>query len=290
MRERFRRQDVRDAEWASPSLLTSAAFRLVVTICALALSCISGVGPGAFGAMIAARGIECVDRPAYSAVPWFVVPDSCGAAPMFDGRFPSILLFGAPGVGKGTQGAVLGHVPGFYHLACGDVFRSLNMNSPEGREIYEYSSRGALVPDELTIRIWKKALHGQIAISRYKPPDEFLILDGIPRNPRQVEIIRDTINVLHVIHLVCADEEAMIDRIKRRSIRENRSDDANEEVIRTRFEIYRQESEPVINCYPQEITSRIDAMRSPAEVLNAILTVLIPIQNQWRQNLPDDPL
>lgn len=209
---------------------------------------------------------------------------------MFDARFPAILLFGAPGSGKGTQGNILGHIPGFYHLSCGDVFRSLNISSPEGREIYQYSSRGQLVPDELTVRIWKKALHGQIAISRYKPPDEFLVLDGIPRNPPQVEIISDVINVQHIIHLVCADESAMIDRIKRRAIRENRADDANEQVIRTRFEIYRQESEPVLQHYPAEIISQIDAVGSPAEVLSSILRVLIPIQNKWLAALPDDPL
>lgn len=209
---------------------------------------------------------------------------------MVDARYPTILLFGAPGVGKGTQGTILGHIPGFYHLSCGDVFRSLNINSPEGREIYEYSSRGQLVPDELTVRIWKKALHGQIAISRYKPPDEFLVLDGIPRNTRQAEIISEIINVQHIIHLVCHDEQAMIDRIKRRAIRENRADDANEQVIRTRFEVYRRESEPVLKYYPPEIISQIDAVRSPAEVLHSILGVLIPIQNRWLASLPEDPL
>lgn len=208
---------------------------------------------------------------------------------MFDGRFPTILLFGAPGVGKGTQGNILGQVPGFCHLSCGDVFRSLNISSPEGREIYEYSSRGQLVPDELSIRIWKKALHGHIAVSRYRPPDEFLVLDGIPRNPEQVKMIADTINVLHIIHLVCEDEKAMIDRIKRRAIRENRSDDANEEIIRHRFEVYTRESEPVIGCYPKEIVSRIDAVRTPAEVLHSILGVLIPIQLTWKASLPSTP-
>jgi adenylate kinase len=209
---------------------------------------------------------------------------------MFDGRYPAVLLFGAPGVGKGTQGAILGRIPGFYHLACGDVFRSLNMGSPEGREIYEYSSKGQLVPDELTIRIWKKALQGHIAISQYKPPDEFLILDGIPRNPHQVKMIDDIINVQHVIHLICADENAMIDRIKRRAIRENRVDDANEDTIRTRYKVYQADSEPVINAYPAELVTRIDAIRSPAEVLQAILTVLVPLQNKWLASLPDDPL
>ncbi len=208
---------------------------------------------------------------------------------MFDGRHPTILLFGAPGVGKGTQGTILGQIPGFYHLSCGDVFRSLNINSPEGREIYEFSSRGQLVPDELTVKIWKKSLLGHIAISRYKPPDELLILDGIPRNPIQIEMLKDTINVLHIIHLVCADLDKMIDRIKRRAIRDNRSDDANEEVIRTRFEVYRRESEPVISDYPPEIISQIDAMASPPEVLVNVLQRLIPVRNQWLQSLPMEP-
>ena len=208
---------------------------------------------------------------------------------MFDGRHPTILLFGAPGVGKGTQGTILGQIPGFYHLSCGDVFRSLNINSPEGREIYEFSSRGQLVPDELTVKIWKKSLMGHIAISRYKPPDELLILDGIPRNPAQIEMLKDTINVLHIIHLVCADLDKMIDRIKRRAIRDNRADDANEEVIRTRFEVYLRESEPVINAYPAEIISQIDAMASPPEVLVGVLQKLIPVRNTWLQSLPNEP-
>jgi adenylate kinase len=208
---------------------------------------------------------------------------------MFDGRHPAILLFGAPGVGKGTQGMILGQIPGFYHLSCGDVFRSLNINSPEGREIYEYSSRGNLVPDELTVKIWKKSLMGHIAISRYKPPDELLILDGIPRNPNQIGMLRDTINVLHIIHLVCADLDKMIDRIKRRAIRDNRADDANEEIIRTRFDVYRRESEPVINAYPPEIISQIDAMQSPPEVLVDVLQKLIPVRNNWLASLPNQP-
>jgi adenylate kinase len=199
--------------------------------------------------------------------------------------YPTILLFGAPGVGKGTQGAILGRIPGFFHLSCGEVFRSLNIHSPDGREIYEYSSTGKLVPDDLTIRIWKRALEGHIALSHYKPPYEFLVLDGIPRNPKQVELMSDSINVLKVVHLVCSHEQSMIDRIKRRAIHENRSDDANEEVIRTRFAVYHRESEPVINCYPREIVSSIEANRSPMEVLQQILGVLIPVQKEWQASL-----
>ena len=72
-------------------------------------------------------------------------------------RFRCVLLFGAPGTGKGTQGGILGRVPGFYHLAVGDVFRSIDINSPTGKEVHRYVSAGQLVPDDLTIRIWKKS-------------------------------------------------------------------------------------------------------------------------------------
>src|SRR5262249_32763797 len=150
-------------------------------------------------------------------------------------RFHTVLLFGAPGVGKGTQGRILGQIPGFFHLSCGDVFRSLDINSPEGKEIYKYSSKGILVPDEITIRIWKGHLDALTVLSHYKPHEDLLILDGIPRNRRQAELIEEHIEVLKIVHLRCSDVEAMMHRIRRRAIRENRVDDAQEEIIRKRF-------------------------------------------------------
>ncbi len=53
------------------------------------------------------------------------------------GRYSSVLLFGAPGVGKGTQGKLLGHIPGFFHLATGDIFRSLDEESELGKKFLE---------------------------------------------------------------------------------------------------------------------------------------------------------
>ena len=54
-------------------------------------------------------------------------------------RYKTILLFGAPGSGKGTQGKILGAIPGFFHTACGDIFRSLDLSSEMGRIAWEYS-------------------------------------------------------------------------------------------------------------------------------------------------------
>ncbi len=198
----------------------------------------------------------------------------------------AVLLFGAPGVGKGTQGRILGKIPGFFHLACGDVFRALDIRSPDGKEVARYTSRGELVPDDITIRIWKKGLEGQIAVNRFNPQHDLLILDGIPRNVRQAENMREYLEVLHVIHLVCSNEQAMVNRILKRSIHENRADDASETVIRRRYEIYNDESAPVLDYYPKEIISRIESMRSPAEVCRDILDCLIPV---IRSNFDSEP-
>ena len=193
-------------------------------------------------------------------------------------RRKAVLLFGAPGVGKGTQGRILGQIPGFFHLSSGDVFRSIDIESPEGQEIYKYSSRGELVPDELSIRIWKQGLDARATLSLYKPLKDILILDGIPRNVQQSKILEQYIDVLKVLHLTCSDEEEMIHRIRHRAIRENRADDANESVIRRRFEVYREESSQVLSCYPEEIIAHIDAIGSPAGVLFACLEQLVPVQ------------
>jgi len=195
-------------------------------------------------------------------------------------RYKTVLLFGAPGAGKGTQGKILGQIPGFFHLSCGDVFRSLDINSPEGKLVYESSSRGELAPDDVTIKIWKRGIDAYTTLSYYKPHEDLLILDGIPRNRRQAELIEEHIEVTHIVHLMCKDEEAMIRRMRRRAIRENRADDADEKVIRRRFEVYRNESAPVLEYYPDSIISKVDAIGSPAEVLLLVLASVVPVQNE----------
>jgi adenylate kinase len=193
--------------------------------------------------------------------------------------YNSILLFGPPGVGKGTQGKILGVVPGFFHLSVGDVFRSIDIGSPEGKEVYKYTSEGNLVPDDLTVQIWKQALDAYVALSTYKPREDLLVLDGIPRNVAQTKLIDEHINILQVINFSCDDEEEMILRMRRRAIRENRADDANEDVIRHRFEVFHEVSKPVLECYPEEVISTVESKGSPAEVLRNILRFVIQSQN-----------
>jgi len=74
---------------------------------------------------------------------------------MSDQLYPAVLLFGTPGVGKGTQGKLLGKIRGLFHLSTGDIFRSLNDGTDEYRLVVDCLRRGQLVPDDLTIAIWK---------------------------------------------------------------------------------------------------------------------------------------
>ncbi|NBS88301.1 MAG: hypothetical protein EBS60_09545, partial [Verrucomicrobia bacterium] len=71
-------------------------------------------------------------------------------------RWRAILLFGAPGSGKGTQGKVLGTIPAFCHISCGDVFRGMDLRTQVGQAFLKYSSAGKLVPDEVTVDLWRQ--------------------------------------------------------------------------------------------------------------------------------------
>jgi adenylate kinase len=113
-------------------------------------------------------------------------------------KFRTILLFGAPGSGKGTTGKALGAIPGFVHCACGDVFRTLDLTSPLGRVFVEYSSKGLLVPDDTTVALWKQSIDGLVAARRFQPERDLLVLDGIPRNLEQARILDDYIHVERV--------------------------------------------------------------------------------------------
>lgn len=198
-------------------------------------------------------------------------------------RYRSILLFGAPGAGKGTQGKILGTIPGFYHFACGDVFRRIDVSSELGQIFMDYSSRGELVPDDVTVKMWAQHMAAHATLGDYKPAKELLVLDGIPRTERQAELIEEHINVLMVVHLVCDDRDAMVDRLRRRAIKENRIDDADEKVIRHRWEVYEQETKPVLAKYPTDRIVEINSMGSPAMVQRDILGHVAPLQNKHFQ-------
>ncbi|MGE3314733.1 MAG: adenylate kinase family protein [Planctomycetaceae bacterium] len=195
-------------------------------------------------------------------------------------KFRTVLLFGVPGVGKGTQGRILSRMQGLFVLACGEVFRSFDPGSEIGVKVASYTSKGELVPDELTVKLWQEAMRENISAGWYKPESDLLILDGIPRSVAQAKYLDDSIEVLGILHLTSSNENAMIERLKRRALAENRADDADENVIRHRFEVYHQQSQPVLDYYPRSLRKHIEALATPEEVAKSIQRELAPIREK----------
>ena len=189
-------------------------------------------------------------------------------------KLRTILLFGAPGSGKGTQGKILGTIPGYYHCACGDVFRNLNADSRLGRTFLDYSGRGELVPDESTVDLWRNNIQANTMLGRFNPERDTVELDGIPRNAAQAQMLQGTLDVRALLHLTCPDRNKMIERLQRRALRDNRLDDANLDIIRTRLQVYDQETKPVLDFYGPDIVRDINATQTPVEVLRDILRVI----------------
>jgi len=194
-------------------------------------------------------------------------------------RYKTVLLLGAPGAGKGTQGAILGRIPGFFHMSCGDVFRTIDVSSELGKVFYEHSSRGELVPDEITVKMWAQNMRARTILGDYKPNADLLILDGIPRTLEQADLIKEYVDVLKVIHLACSDEQEMFHRLRRRALKSNRHDDADDKVIRHRWEVYLEETAPVLSHFSDDKIVNIDSIGSPAQILHDVLATVIPIQN-----------
>lgn len=212
--------------------------------------------------------------------------------PMSDGKsftkFRTFLMFGAPGSGKGTQGKVLGTIPRFHHMACGDVFRSLDTRTELGQEFVKYSSRGELVPDEVTVKLWRANIHDSVKSHGFKPDIDFLVLDGIPRNVEQAKFMESDIDVIQVFHLACPDRTELARRLRKRAIKENRFDDANEEVIQRRIKTYEEESKPILDYYAQGkyagrgIVCCIDAGDLPLKVFHNITSRIMEL-DAWKQ-------
>ena len=108
----------------------------------------------------------------------------------------------------------------------------------------------------------------------FDPAHDTLVLDGIPRNPRQAEILHETLDVRAVFHLTCPDMRKMIERLQRRALRENRLDDANLDVIKQRLETYELETKPVLDFYGPELVHHIDATQTPLNVVRIILDTI----------------
>ena len=198
----------------------------------------------------------------------------------YNGKYSAVLLFGPPGVGKGTLGRFLASAGDQFHLSSGDIFRSLPSHSAAGKLFYEYAKKGNLVPDEVTIEIWQHYVKGLIATNAYDPQGQHLLLDGIPRTLGQAKLLDESILVKHIIVLESGTMDQLISQLQCRARKEGQIEGVDPKVINQRIESYRREIEPLLSFYPSYLISKVNGEQKPLSVLRDVLVRLSHILNK----------
>ena len=204
-------------------------------------------------------------------------------------EYQALLPIGLPGSGKSTQGKMLGSLPGIHYWEAGEALRAVDPTSDIGRVIHQHLSRGELIPDDLAVSLCLDDLEARVTAGAYHPATDLLVLDGMPRTVRQAVLLDEQIAVIKILHLVCDDVEELVQRLRQRAAQQGRADDADERVIRHRLEVYQRDTAPVLEYYPAERIAKIDALRSPAEVFDQILHLVMPLLNKRRGMPADNP-
>lgn len=162
----------------------------------------------------------------------------------------NLVLFGAPGAGKGTQAKRLEEKYNLVHISTGDVFRyNIKNETPLGKKAKSYIEEGQLVPDSVTI----KMLHSEV--EKHNGAKGF-IFDGFPRTTAQAKdldhLLKNMKTGVDAMLSLKVDEEVLVNRLLERGKTSGRKDDANEEIIRKRIKVYHDQTE-VVKSYYQEV-------------------------------------
>ena len=162
----------------------------------------------------------------------------------------NIVIFGAPGSGKGTQSDLMIKKYGLEHISTGDVLRAeIKKGSDLGKTAASFIDKGQLIPDELMVSI----LAG--VYDAFGKEHAGVIFDGFPRTIPQAEALKKMLSerghpVAAMIELDVPEEELM-DRLIKRGKESGRSDD-NAETIKKRLDVYHRQTQPLIEWYIKE--------------------------------------
>jgi adenylate kinase len=178
-----------------------------------------------------------------------------------------IVLLGPPGAGKGTQALKLSEKLGIPQISTGDLFRkNISEGTPLGVEAKRYLDAGDLVPSELTNKLVEDRIEQSDAADGF-------ILDGYPRSVEQAkafdEMLKNHNTKLDAVLEFSVSEQELFERLKSRG----RADDT-EEVIHNRMQVYRDETEPLLEYYSHNNLQTVDAVGALDEVFARALRAL----------------
>jgi adenylate kinase len=184
----------------------------------------------------------------------------------------NLILFGPPGVGKGTQAMRLAASHNLIHISTGDMLRAaIAEGSPLGLTAKTFVESGGLVPDDIIIGLVREVLEA-------KSETKGFLLDGFPRTLEQARALDELFHELGImdvqIIMLDAPEQELIDRMVKRGIEHGRKDDT-EETIRHRLEVYNAQTEPVKSYYEaRRGVKLVDGLGTMDEVTARIEKVL----------------
>ena len=176
-----------------------------------------------------------------------------------------LLFVGPPGAGKGTQAQRVAEALDIAHVSTGDMFRALDPNTDLGRRVNSIMESGGYVSDDIVIEMLQGRISQPDAQNGY-------ILDGFPRTTAQAEALDDFLGEAGLDRVVLFEVDE--DQVVQRMLDRGRADDT-EETIRTRLEVYREQTEPLIELYEsREIVTHIDASGTIEEITDRVLASL----------------
>lgn len=189
----------------------------------------------------------------------------------------NIIIFGAPGSGKGTYSDEIVARYGMGHISTGDVLRNEIKNGTDlGKVAKGYIDNGQLIPDELMIDILAKTYDAQ-------PEGKGVIFDGFPRTIAQAEALKRMLaerkHDMGVMVELVVDEETLLARLLNRAKEQGRADD-NEETIKKRFEVYHNQTEPLAEWFEKEGIRNTFVWKGSKEAMLGDIFAVLDAQNK----------
>lgn len=181
----------------------------------------------------------------------------------------NIVIFGAPGAGKGTQSDLLVKKMGLLHLSTGNMLRyEMEKKTDLGEKIRKGMDAGEFVKDEQVKQLIINQLDKNINAKGF-------IFDGFPRTLSQAGILANILNErkakIDLVFLLEISEDIAFERIMKRAKLSGRAEDQNPEVVRKRFKIYYEKTKPVIDFYQKQAKLKIlNAANTPNQVFQSI--------------------